>query len=205
MNTSIPKLQVESGKFYFVRSDTTRPRRIHGDRLEENGEFYWHIKEDDFIDGLKNGDYLEAAIIHNQQVSGSNSAEYEKATTENKVAITDIEGIYGPPVFHNYSKKAQFIFLIPPGFREWMDRLNRRGKMSHEELKNRLISAEKEIVEALKRPYYHFMVSVDIEHNVQSVMNISEGKPGLDSEDEAKAKAKNLLEDIRNYRKEYNF
>lgn len=194
-NTLIEHL-VGTGKFYFVLSDTTRPRRMQGDRLEKDGEFYWHITEDAFLKGLKEGNYLEAAIIHEQQVSGSNSLQYKIATDQNKIAVTDIEGIYGPPAFRDYSKKAKFIFIVPPSFEIWIDRLNRRGAMSRHELIRRLTSAKKEISVALERDYYHFIVSEDIEHNVQSATNIVNEQKSLDSEDRAKKIATELLVEI---------
>lgn len=197
-NTLIEHL-VETGKFYFVRSDTTRPRRMQGDRLEHDGEFYWHISEETFLDGLKRGDYLEAAIIHEQQVSGSNSAQYKVAASQNKIATTDIEGIFGPPVFREYSQSAKFIFLVPPSFEIWIDRLNRRGAMEKSELKRRLISAQKEINAALSREYYHFVVSREIQHSVESAVSIMNNNDSLDSEEHAKSIAIQLLSDIENF------
>ncbi len=65
-----------------------------GDRLEYDGESYWHITEDQFLDGLRDGRYIEAAIIHGQQVSGSNIIEYEKARDAGKITLKDIDGLY---------------------------------------------------------------------------------------------------------------
>lgn len=197
-NTLIDEL-VKTGDFYYVLSDTTRPPRMKDGRLERNGESYWHITEDAFLDGLRAGRYLEAAIIHGQQVSGSNSEEYRKAEEQGKVATTDIEGIHGPPIFHEYSPSALFVFVVPPSFDEWMRRLNRRGKMAEQELRTRLSTAEKEIAVALTRSYYHFMVSRDIPHNVKAAMSIVKTGEAIDDEVEAHQRAEILLREIREY------
>ncbi len=197
-NTLIDEL-VKAGGYYYVLSDTTRPPRMKEGRLERNGESYWHITEEKFLEGLRQGRYLEAAIIHGQQVSGSNSDEYLKAYNSGSVATTDIEGIHGPPVFHEYSPSALFVFMVPPSFDEWMVRLNRRGKMATAELVTRLESADKEITAALTRSYYHFMVSRDVPHNVKAAMYIVESGKAIDDEIEARERAETLLGDIREF------
>ena len=68
-NTIIRNL-IMTGKYYYVVSDTTRKPRINNGIPEKNGNEYWFKSEEEFLHGLKNGAYVEAAIIHNQQVSG---------------------------------------------------------------------------------------------------------------------------------------
>lgn len=203
-NTLITHL-VKAGRFYFVLSDTTRPPRMHDNRMEQNGEFYWHITEQDFLAGLERGDYLEAAVIHDQQVSGSNNSEYKKASEQGKIAVTDIESIYGVPVFREYSDKITFIFMVPPSFDEWMRRLKHRGEMTEKELQNRMISADEEILTALQRPYYHFIVSDDIADNVRTVTDLMDKGIELRDNDSARAQTEQLLQDIREYAKQHSF
>src|SRR5689334_7205560 len=61
-NTIIDEL-VKTGDYFHIVSDTTRqPRHKDGKPIEENGREYWFRSEDDVLAGLKNGDYMEAAI-----------------------------------------------------------------------------------------------------------------------------------------------
>ena len=74
-NTIIDRL-VENGGFIQIVSDTTRAPRFNNGIKEENGVVYWFRKEDEFLSGLKDHEFLEAEIIHGQQVSGISILEY---------------------------------------------------------------------------------------------------------------------------------
>src|SRR5664279_1435267 len=67
-NTIIHEL-LKTDQYHFVVSDTTRQPRINNGELEQNGREYWFRSEEEVLDELKRGEFLEAAIIHNQQVS----------------------------------------------------------------------------------------------------------------------------------------
>jgi guanylate kinase len=198
-NTLINEL-IKTGKYRFILSNTTRPRRMLGDRLEHDGETYWHITEDQFLRGLQDGKYIEAAIIHGQQVSGGYIGEYQKAQDNNLVAITDMEGLYGPPVIHSYSPEALFIFILPPTFEEWITRLQNRGKMSSEELAKRLQTAQKEIAAALERDYYSYIISSDLQANALAVHAFITNGVSIDTDQQmARDHAEQLLIDVRLY------
>jgi guanylate kinase len=198
-NTLINEL-LKTGMYYSILSNTTRPRRMIGDRLEYDGESYWHITEDQFLEGLRDGRYIEAAIIHGQQVSGSNISEYEKARDAGKVTLKDIEGLYGPPVIHGYSPEAMFVFILPPAFEEWIERLRRRGAMSAEELRTRLLTSIEEIKAALERDYYQIIVSGDLSENTEAVHAfVRDGKPINLSWQRARDHAEQLLIEIALY------
>src|SRR5713226_691908 len=76
-NTLVSEL-VKSGDYYHIVADTTRERRKKDDEyIEENGREYWFRSEDEVLEGIQKGEYMEAALIHNQQVSGCNVRELE--------------------------------------------------------------------------------------------------------------------------------
>lgn len=77
-NTIIRNM-IMTGKYYYLISDTTRRPRINNGVPERNGEEYWFKSELEFLDGLKRGEYIEAAIIHEQQVSGTSISELRTA------------------------------------------------------------------------------------------------------------------------------
>jgi guanylate kinase len=172
-NTLIQEL-LKTGQYYNLISDTTRPPRIHNGKIEKNGEFYWHITEEKFLEGLKSGKYLEAAIIHNQQVSGTSISEIKKSYESNKIAISDIE-YKGVDILHGFHPGAHCIFILPPAFDTWMERLKARGVIAEEEMRRRLDSARQEISAALSKDYYIFITSGDLESNTQTVHDIAHG------------------------------
>jgi guanylate kinase len=158
-NTIIRNM-IMTGKYYYLISDTTRKPRINNGVPERDGEEYWFRTEEEFLAGLKRGEYIEAAVIHEQQVSGTSIHEVREALSRNLIAITDID-IQGCDFLRDFAN-ADNIFVLPPDFDEWMRRMDGRGAMEPSEKKRRLQSAVHEISEALKRPYFKFLVNWDL-------------------------------------------
>lgn len=156
-NTIIRQL-VKTGEYYFLVSDTTRLPRVNDGRLEQNGDVYWFRSEAEFLADLRAGQFVEAAIIHQQQVSGINIREFQRAHTQAKIALTEIE-THGAQTFMRLKPDSLAIFMLPPSFEEWQHRLAKRGYMPPAELKRRLASAEAELAAALQCPYYHFVIN----------------------------------------------
>mgnify|MGYP006370491905 CR=1 FL=1 len=159
-NTIIRNL-IMTGKYYYLISDTTRKPRINNGVPESNGAEYWFHSEEDMLDSLRRGEYVEAAIIHDQQVSGTSIHELRQALSKNLVAITDID-IQGSDYLQDFDAESHNIFILPPDYDEWMRRMDGRGVMDRNEKKRRLQSAVHEISEALKRPYFKFLVNWDL-------------------------------------------
>jgi len=197
-NTIIKNL-IMTGKYYYVVSDTTRRPRVNNGILERNGEEYWFKTEEEFLQGLKNGSYIEAAIIHNQQVSGISMREIRTAGESNKIAITDIE-IHGCDNVKSFSDTTIPIFVLPPDFNEWMKRLDGRGAMDPGEKHRRLISAAEEIQLALQRSYFKFIINWDLHLTVEALhQHISNDTFAIAEQEAARAHAEQLLVDLEQF------
>lgn len=194
-NTMIREL-LETGKYYFIVSDTTRPPQLRDGKMEENGVEYFFRSEEELLADLKAGEFLEAAIIHEQQVSGISIRELEKAKSHSQTAITDIE-IVGMDNVIRAKPDSIAIFLLPPNFEEWQTRLNRRGKMTEEEVKNRLASAAKELEAALEHDYYNFIIADDLNRTVPLVDKIANGLTDENEQRRGHQVAKKLLEELQ--------
>lgn len=160
-NTTIEKLE-QTGKYRFVKSDTTRPPRLQHGQLEKDGGPYWFKSEEEFIEGLKRGRYIEAAIIHNQQVSGLSSEEIEQATANSQIAITEVTPA-GIETYCALKPDTICIFMLPPSYDEWIHRLTKRSEMSPDELARRKESALEEIDHLLAYEHYKIVVNDDFE------------------------------------------
>jgi guanylate kinase len=174
-NTIIRHL-VQTGHYYYIVSDTTRPPRINDGLMEQNGKEYWFRSEEEFLADLEAGEYLEAELIHDQQVSGISIRELEAAKTKQKIAITDIE-LEG---LHNVVQAKPdtiAIMILPPSFDEWQRRLAGRGRMRDDEQKRRFETAQKIFKDGLSQDYYHFVISENIEQSAAIIEAIVEGKP----------------------------
>ncbi len=170
-NTIIWQL-LKTGDYHFIVSDTTRKPRINDGVPERDGHEYWFRTEQEMLDDIRGGKYLEAAIIHNQQVSGISVRELQKATDEGKIAITDTD-ISGADNATKYKPDTIAIFVLPPSFDEWQRRIEHRGSMDPAEFRRRMESACKEFERALKRDYYYFIINDSIEHSVEQVNQIA--------------------------------
>lgn len=197
-NTIIKNL-IMTGKYYYVVSDTTRRPRINNGIPERSGEEYWFKSEEEFLQGLKNGAYIEAAIIHNQQVSGISLNEIRTASNSGRIAITDID-IHGCDSVKSYSDTTVPVFILPPDFNEWMKRLDGRGAMDPIEKRRRLMSAAAEIQLALERSYFKFIINWDLRLTVEELHDhIISGTFGAAEQTAAHSHAQRLLADLDNF------
>ena len=144
------------------------------------------------LEDIQGGKYLEAAVIHQQQVSGISIRELRQATDQGKIAITDAE-IAGIDNAIKLKPDTLGIFVLPPSFDEWQRRLHHRGDMHPEEYKRRMESAISEFSAALERPYYKFVINDDVSDAVQQINSIAK----LDTYDvERQAAARHLAEQL---------
>lgn len=190
---------LKTGRYHYIVSDTTRKPRVNNGVLEQNGVEYWFKTEDEMIENLEAGKMLEAAIIHNQQVSGISIAELKKAQEDGKIAITDIE-VVGTDNIVAAKPDTKCLFIIPPDFKEWQRRLKNRGKMDDGEHLRRLESAVKEFEVALARDYYWIIVNDDLEGVVKYIDNIA---IGLESSKETQASNRQVLQRLLKQTQEY--
>lgn len=162
---------LKTGDYYYIVSDTTRKPRSNDGVMEQNGIEYWFRDEQAVLEDIRQGKYLEAAVIHRQQVSGISIRELQKASDAGKIAITDAE-IAG--IDHAVGLKPDTcgIFVLPPSFDEWQRRLHHRGDMHPAEYKRRMQSAVAEFTAALEHDYYRFVVNDDVSNAVAQINSL---------------------------------
>jgi len=195
-NTIINEL-LKSGKYHQIISDTTRKPRTNNGIMEQNGVEYWFRSEDDILSDLAAGEFLEAAIIHGQQVSGTSMRELANAASKGKVAINEIE-VVGADNIHAAKPDALFLFILPPSFDEWMARMNFRGQLPEDEVRRRLESAVEELSTALDRDYYRFVINNTFKQTTEAInAMIIEGKRSDTHQAEGIAMARRLLTDTK--------
>lgn len=195
-NTLIHQL-VEGGRYHFVVSDTTRKPRTNNGRTEQNGVEYWFKSEAEMLEAIKNGEMIEAEIIHGQQVSGMSINELKKSYETGKTAVTDID-IGGAQALLSLHPGAKVILLIPPTFSEWLQRLENRGHMHGEELRRRLQTALRIYQYALDSDQVYIVVNDEINRAKKIVDNIAKGDTHR-RDKELDTVLKNLLTDTENW------
>jgi guanylate kinase len=195
-NTVI-RVLVEKYNYIFAVSDTTRPPKFRDGRMEENGIDYFFRSEEDMLHDIKNGEFIEAEVIHNQQVSGTSIREIERTIGTGRIPIHDFE--YGGIKSVVRAKPdATIIGLVPPDYDEWVRRLYNREPIHEQEFLNRLVTAEKVLENMLLNDYFKLLVNDSTDRCAAHLRRIVE--QGEYTEEEHKAGRRvveTLLENVR--------
>lgn len=187
--------------FSDIVSHTTRSPRVNAGVLEVDGEDYHFISEDEARDMLERGEFVEAKFVHGT-IYGTSIAEVKKASDAG-VAITDLD-VQGVAEYKAVSHEVVAIFVVPPTFDIWRERLRARYASEEEfsaEWPKRRDSAVKELTNALLVPYYHFIINDRLEQAVTAATKIiAHATDEFHSkDDEARLRARQLLASIQEH------
>lgn len=197
-NTIINEL-LRIGDYHHVVSDTTRIPRKNNGILEENGREYWFRTEEEMLEEIRSGELLEAAVIHNQQVSGISIREIKSAAKDGKVSINEIE-VVGADNIHSAKPDTMFFFIVPPSVDEWLMRMKMRGELPQDEVLRRLESAVEEIEIALNRDYYWFVVNDTYTHTAKEIdQMIQVHRTSSEAQAHGRQVAEEVLRDIKKH------
>lgn len=195
-NTILSEL-LKTGNYKLVVSHTTRRPRENRGIPEVHGEHYHFIDEDTAKQMLQNGDFIEAKI-YSGNVYGTSVKEVEEAYMEGKIAISDIE-VQGVAEYMDVSSSVTPIFVLPPDFETWQERLRARY-VGHEpdqaDLAKRMDTAKKELNEALSKDYFEFVINDQLERAVTAVDDIAHGRLSVRRNENARRLAEELLEKL---------
>ena len=185
--------------FHDIVSHTTRQPRHNNSTLEQDGIDYHFIDQATAQAMLEQEAFVEAKFVHGT-VYGTSVAEIKKAHESGKVAVTDVD-VQGVAEFKEISPEAISIFIVPPAYNVWLDRLKSRYTAEDEfiaEWPKRRASSVKELEHALNMPYYHFIINDDLDRAVRvSEEIILRDDVFYEKDNEARILAHNLLDQIR--------
>lgn len=136
---------------------------------EENGVDYYFVSKDKFEEKIKNNEFLEYAIVHNNQYYGTPKAKIEENLSKGKNVILEID-IQGALKVKEKVEEALFIFIMPPSMEELKERLIKRNTESKDKILERFKAAYNEINEFKK--YNYVVVNDTIEKAVEKVKSI---------------------------------
>ncbi len=150
--TQIELLKKRHSEFEFPKSVTTRKMRPR----ESQGNPYHFISDKTFDQHIADHDFLEWAEVHQAARYGTLRKPIEDALKNEKTVIKelDIQGLLNikktvAKGHHELiGKMLRSIFLMPPSEEVLIQRITRRGGIKEVELKARLESAKKEMVQA---------------------------------------------------------
>lgn len=195
-NTIIDRL-VKKYNYFFLVSDTTRPPKLRSGVMEQDGVQYHFRNEEDLLRDLQNGEFIEAEIIHNQQVSGVSIRELERAIATNRIAISDFE-YGGVDSVARAKPDAYVIALLPPTYEEWIRRFRGREVIHEQEFINRFNTAQKVLERVLEKPYFKIVINDEVERCAENVHRIvAENQYTPEEHAQGRAVAETILDKVK--------
>ncbi len=197
---AIKKGLLENTDFKEIVSHTTRLPRKNNGTQEQNGIEYHFIDLSSAEAMIDAREFIEVKYVHGDTLYGTSVAELQQAHDLNKISVTDID-IQGVDEYKTLSRHVVAIFILPPNYDTWRDRLSRRYESSDAFIKEwpkRRESALRELAYALSVPYYHFIINNNLEHAIEVAAEISR-QPDVfhRKDDEARIAARDLLEQLK--------
>jgi len=164
-STMINRLKKDLPEMEESISFTTRPMR-EGDK---DGEQYYFITREQFEAKIKENDFIEWAVVHNNYYGSSKSFIEGRLALGSKV-LCDLDVQGADKINEIYKDKAKVIFISPPSIDALKNRLIFRGTDSKEVIEIRLQNARREMLK--KNDYDYCVVNDVLERAYQELLTI---------------------------------
>ncbi len=164
-STVLRRLREELPDLTVSVSHTTRPKRPN----EVPGRDYFFVDRHEFQDMIDRGDFLEHALVFDQDLYGTARGPVVEALGRGQDVYLDIDPAGMRQVKAAYPE-AVTIMLLPPNFGELERRLRGRGTEIEADVRRRLDTARIEI--AVAPEYDYLVVNDDLDRAVEAVKAI---------------------------------
>lgn len=125
----------------FSVSATTRKKRPG----EVEGKDYYFLEEADFVERLKNGEFLESEEVYKGLYYGTLTTEVKRIWSLGKAIVFDVDVQGGINIKKKFGEKALSVFLRPPSLEVLMERLKKRDTEVEHQLQERVAKARYEL------------------------------------------------------------
>jgi guanylate kinase len=129
-------------QYTYPLSATTRAMRPG----EKDGDIYHFLTKETFQKGIEKGDFLEYAVVHQDNYYGLIKQPVLDALSRGETVVREVD-IQGFDSIRSAIAKENLvtIFITAPSVQDLVDRIKARSQMPEEELKKRLESMQKEV------------------------------------------------------------
>ncbi|HCX61943.1 MULTISPECIES: guanylate kinase [Sedimentibacter] len=135
---------------------------------EIEGESYFFIDEEDFINRINNDEFLEYAKVYGNFYGTPKKEVFKQLEAGNDIILEiDIQGAL--QVKKNYPRGV-FIFILPPSITELKNRIEGRGTDSKEVILERMKSVYEELNYAFE--YDYVVLNDEVESAVEKIICI---------------------------------
>lgn len=137
--TIIKNILKKYPEIVFSISATTRPRRPG----EKNGVEYYFVSEAEFLNKIKNKEFVEWEKFYDYYY-GTFKSTIEENINSGKSILLEID-VKGALSLKNIYPEAHLIYIMPPSFEELVKRLSERRTENETDFKKRIQRAEMEL------------------------------------------------------------
>jgi guanylate kinase len=163
--TSLVNAALEADSQLVVSvSHTTRPARGG----EVDGENYFFVSDDQFVQMIDEGKFLEHANVFGKQY-GTSKAEVAAKRALGQDVILEIDW-QGAQQVREAIPDAISVFVLPPSMEELAARLTSRGEDTAQSIEKRLGEAKQDLSQAIHFDY--LVINADFETALQDVASI---------------------------------
>ena len=166
--TIIKELMQYFDCFDFSISATSRKPRGE----EVNGKDYYFLSHEEFLQRVKNDEFLEWEEVYQGTCYGTLKSEIDRIWNEGKVIVFDVDVNGGKNIKRYFGDDALSIFVMPPSLQVLEQRLRSRGTDSEEAIVKRLARSAEELEQA--PAFDRTIVNDDLQHAVEETRNVIE-------------------------------
>lgn len=127
--------------FRFSISATTRNPRAG----EVDGVDYYFLSEEAFKARIAAGDFLEYEEVYPGRFYGTLRSEVDRILDDGQYPLFDVDVVGALNIKRQYGDRGLAIFIQPPRPEALLDRLQKRGKDSPEEIQKRYAKSRQEL------------------------------------------------------------
>ena len=160
-STLIERLMKEENNIYFSISSTTRKIRAG----EKNDVNYHYISVSDFEKGIKEGEFLEYAVVH-KNYYGTSIKPVLAALEAGKSVIFDIDVQGFDIVRKKFDEEITSVFITTKTKNELEKRLKKRGSNDEKDIERRLYNAAIEMQHI--KDYDYFLINDDLANSYRA-------------------------------------
>lgn len=163
------ELKKRCPEYTYPLSATTRPMR----EGEKDGDIYHFYTKEQFEEGIKNGEFLEYAVVHQDNYYGLIKKPLVESLEKGETVIREVDIQGFESIREGIPKKNLVtIFITVPHKQELIDRIVHRAAISKDELNKRLESMHREFAKARECDYLVENKQGELEKTVEKVMEI---------------------------------
>jgi len=150
----------------IVKSDVTRTRRPD----EKRSDTYIFRQDYEKMEAeIESGEYVQFVVSSSDEFYGTHVTSYP----ENGICVMPVYSAAIPSFKLLGLKKLTIVYVMPPGYIEWMRRV---GQMRADDLAKRMNEAMVSLRTAIIDPDYHFVLNDEVDTAIADIHKILNGE-----------------------------